>query len=101
MARATVSFVSKEILSSSDGIRHDEVKRIEGTQTAGGLEVRKPRNRDLEKLNESLVEELDNVRSHLRQSGAGIRLSRSELRPLTADQVQDMKVRASVSRGGQ
>ena len=49
-ARATVSFVAKAILSSSDGIKHDEIKRIEGTQTASGLEVRKPRNRDLEKL---------------------------------------------------
>ena len=49
-SRATVSFVSKEILSSSDGIKHDEVRRIEGTVTEGGLEVRKPANRDLEKL---------------------------------------------------
>ena len=64
------------------------------------IEETQGRNRDLEKLNESLVEELDNVRSHLRQSGAGIRLSRSELRPLTAEKVQDMKVRASVSREG-
>lgn len=49
-SRATVSFVSKAILSSSDGIRHDEVTRIEGTETQGGLQVRKPLNRDLEKL---------------------------------------------------
>ena len=30
------------------------------------IEETQGRNRDLEKLNESLVEELDNVRSHLR-----------------------------------
>ena len=76
--------------------------RVDTDKEAVGQEIEETqgRNRDLEKLNESLVEELDNVRSHLRQSGAGIRLSRSELRPLTAEQVQDMKVRASVSREG-
>ena len=37
-------------LSSSDGIKHDEVRRIEGTQTKGGLEVRATASRDLEKL---------------------------------------------------
>ena len=76
--------------------RVDTDKEVVGQE----IEETQGRNRDLEKLNESLVEELDNVRSHLRQSGAGIRLSRSELRPLTAEQVQGMKVRASVSRGG-
>ena len=76
--------------------RVDTDKEVVGQE----IEETQGRNRDLEKLNESLVEELDNVRSHLRQSGAGIRLSRSELRPLTAEQVQDMKVRASVSREG-
>ena len=76
--------------------RVDTDKEVVGQE----IEETQGRNRDLEKLNESLVEELDNVCSHLRQSGAGIRLSRSELRPLTAEQVQGMKVRASVSRGG-
>ena len=47
-SRATVSFVSTQILSSSDGIKHDEIKRIQ--PNAGGLEVRVQRNRDEEKL---------------------------------------------------
>ena len=42
--------------------------RVDTDKEAVGQEIEETqgRNRDLEKLNESLVEELDNVRSHLR-----------------------------------
>ena len=47
MSRATVSFVSTQVLSSSDGITHDEIKRTD-EPTGGGLQVRV--SRDEEKL---------------------------------------------------
>ena len=47
--RATVSFVATQILTSSDGLKHDEIKRIE--PEGGGLQVRSA-NRDEEKLNQ-------------------------------------------------
>ena len=72
--------------------------RVDTEQEAVGLEIQETqgRNRDLEKLNESLVEELDNVRNHLRKSGAAVRVSRNELRPLTAEQVQDLRASSRV-----
>jgi len=80
--------------------------RVDTEQEAVGLEIQEThgRNRDLEKLNESLVEELDNVRNHLRKSGTAVRVSRNELRPLTAEQVQDLRTSSRVGtpagRGG-
>ena len=47
-------------------------------------------------LNEGLMAELSNYKKHLQKSGAALRLSRSSLRPLTAEQVH---MRVSTSRG--
>ena len=50
---------------------------------------------ELERLNNNLMDELENYKGHLKDRGAAIRLSRADLRPLTAEQVQDRKLRAS------
>ena len=50
---------------------------------------------ELERLNDNLMKELENYKGHLKDRGAAIRLSRADLRPLTAEQVQDRKLRVS------
>ena len=52
---------------------------------------------DANNLNRSLMDEVSNYKKHLRSLGSAVRISRSSLRPLSAAQVHQKQIRASIS----